>query len=254
MDITRIGCAPGNFRKGRPSPYLPIAIVIHIMDGTLRGTDQWFNDPASKVSAHYGIGRKGEVHQYVDESDTAFHAGIVVNPASALVKARPSVNPNYYTIGIEHEGRRSDPWTDVQLQTSILLVAQVALRWRIPLDRDHVLKHHEIRQSKTCPGDWINVDDLVTQVRDVAEAFTTIRAPMSVRILANVRLREKHPSTLAPVVGVLAANTSVRVAGFTNSGESVQQNSTWFQDFDGHYFWAGATDNPHPAATMAAGA
>jgi hypothetical protein len=29
-----------------------MAVVIHIMDGTLHGTDTWFLDPASRVSAH----------------------------------------------------------------------------------------------------------------------------------------------------------------------------------------------------------
>jgi N-acetyl-anhydromuramyl-L-alanine amidase AmpD len=41
------------------------------MDGTLAGTDAWFTNPASQVSAQYGIGKNGEVHQYVKEEDTA---------------------------------------------------------------------------------------------------------------------------------------------------------------------------------------
>ena len=36
--------------------FKPELIVLHIMDGTLSGTDSWFADPSSQVSSHYGIG------------------------------------------------------------------------------------------------------------------------------------------------------------------------------------------------------
>jgi hypothetical protein len=62
LPITWIGSC--NKTPGRGG-FRPEAIVIHIMEGTLGGTDDWFNNPASKVSAHYGIGRNGQVHQYV---------------------------------------------------------------------------------------------------------------------------------------------------------------------------------------------
>jgi N-acetylmuramoyl-L-alanine amidase len=97
------GAHPGNFRTGRRG-YRPEAVVIHIMDGSLIGTDSWFNDPKSSVSAHYGIGRKGEVHQYVKEIDSAFHAGTVDRPEWKLIKRKREgggfINPNFYTIGI----------------------------------------------------------------------------------------------------------------------------------------------------------
>ncbi len=51
-----------NFWVGRKG-YRPEAIVIHIMDGTLVGTDSWFANHTSQVSSHYGIGKNGEVHQ-----------------------------------------------------------------------------------------------------------------------------------------------------------------------------------------------
>src|SRR6185437_10548693 len=116
------GCAPGNFRAGRPSGLRPAAIVIHIMEGSIGSADDWFQNPASSVSAHYGVAKSGEVHQYVDEHDTAFHAGTVVSPTWTGI--RPGVNPNYYTVGIEHEGKAEDPWPwpEAQLATSAALV------------------------------------------------------------------------------------------------------------------------------------
>src|SRR6266704_3694410 len=96
-----IGCALGNFRSGR-NGHVVTAIVIHVMDGSLVGTGSWFNTVGSKVSAHYGIGKSGETHQYVDEADEAFHAGIAHYPTWA--PAQSGINPNLFTIGIEHEG------------------------------------------------------------------------------------------------------------------------------------------------------
>ena len=43
-----IGAHQLNFSRGRAG-YNPEAVVIHIMDGSLIGTDSWFNDPRSRV-------------------------------------------------------------------------------------------------------------------------------------------------------------------------------------------------------------
>ena len=46
-----------NKDKGREG-FRPEAIVIHIMEGTLTGTDAWFKSEESGVSAHYGVGNR----------------------------------------------------------------------------------------------------------------------------------------------------------------------------------------------------
>lgn len=139
-----------NFWVGRKG-YRPEGIVIHIMDGTLIGTDSWFANPSSQVSAHYGIGRIGEVHQYVKEEDTAWHAGRVDAPVWKLI--RPNINPNLYTIGIEHEGRPNDVWTEAMKQASAILIREICQRWQIPIDRNHIVGHFEIFSKKpNCPA------------------------------------------------------------------------------------------------------
>jgi hypothetical protein len=172
LDITFINSP--NYFKGRRN-YTPIAIVIHIMEGTLTGTDSWFLDEKSKVSAHFGIGKDGAVHQYVHQSDTAWHAGRVNNPSWKLIKpsgdaANPYINPNYYTLGIEHEGDEHSDWTDDMYQSSSQVIAALSKRWNIPLDREHVIGHHEIYSLKTCPGFKVDLDKLInlaSQVKDV---------------------------------------------------------------------------------------
>lgn len=155
-NIKWIGSPNKTIGRGNHSPE---AIVIHIMEGSLKGTDSWFKTPASQVSAHYGVGKNGDVHQYVDELNTAWHAGRVASPTWALIKK--NINPNVYTIGIEHEGVANSPWTDEMYGASALLISAICQRWGIPLDRNHIVGHREIYAPKTCPGAVVSLDKLL---------------------------------------------------------------------------------------------
>lgn len=153
-----------NFYAGRKS-YKPEAIVIHIMQGTLYGTDSWFQSTVSKASAHYGIGKAGQIHQYVNEKDTAYHAGRVNAPQWGLIRQNENglyINPDYYTIGIEHEGDINTEWTSEMYEASSRLIRAISLRWNIPLDRKHIIGHNEIYSLKKCPGNVVNIHKLIT--------------------------------------------------------------------------------------------
>lgn len=161
-----------NHTKGRGGEK-PVAIVMHVVEGTMAGMRSWFNNPAAKVSAHYGISRAAEIEQYVEESDTAWANGRVLRPTSELVLARPGNNPNRWTISIEHEGTGSSDLTPAQRKASAWLMADIAKRHGIPLDRKHVIRHHEIFAGKTCPG-AVNVDAVLALARTESP---TIRPP-----------------------------------------------------------------------------
>ncbi|MDP3795072.1 MAG: peptidoglycan recognition family protein [bacterium] len=163
-----------NYSVGRRG-YRPEAIVIHIMAGTLTGTDAWFANPASQVSAHYGIGKNGEMHQYVKEEDTAQHAGVVDKPSWTLIK--PGINPNLYTVGLEHEGQPTDVWTQAMKAASAETIRAVAQRWQIPIDRNHIVGHYQIRASKpNCPAvDKRIIDELIALAAPVVLMYPLIR-------------------------------------------------------------------------------
>jgi N-acetyl-anhydromuramyl-L-alanine amidase AmpD len=150
-----------NLTKGR-GIYKPEIIVIHVMEGTLTGTDNWFGSSVSQVSAHYGIGQNGEVHQYIQEADTAYHAGRVSNPSFSLYK--DGVNPNSYTIGIEHEGNATSIWSEAMKKASATLIKDICVRNAIPIDRDHIIGHYQIFLNKpNCPATNKGIiDELIT--------------------------------------------------------------------------------------------
>ncbi len=222
----------------------PTGIVIHVMDGTLKGTDTWFHDPSAKVSAHYGVGVGGNIHQYVTENDTAFHVGIVVNPTAVLVLAHPNVNPNFYTFGIEHEGHAEDAWTPQQSAASAALVADIAARWNITLDADHVFAHREVRASKTCPGSVAKAREILNLA--TAQALPTLTPAPPIQTIANVRVRAGSPSIMVPVVTIIPAGTTLVPKGSV-TGDWIQGNANWYMTADGNYIWAGATTVPNPA-------
>lgn len=220
----------------------PEAIVVHIMDGTLAGTDAWFANPAYQVSAHYGIGSAGQIHQYVAESDTAWHAGRRSQPTWRLIK--PSPNPNFYTIGIEHEGRADTPWSDAMLGASTMLAATLCNRWSIAVDRDHLIGHREINARKTCPGTWLNLDDWVRRVRQNVldpATYNFVSQQGTVTALSPLNLRQGAPTTLAPVQSTARRGDTLAFVGWTSNGLTVNGNAHWYKTEANLYFWAGAT-------------
>ncbi|MDD1678749.1 MAG: N-acetylmuramoyl-L-alanine amidase [Methanomicrobiales archaeon] len=152
-----------NYHSGRHSPYRVDLIVIHVTEGDAASVVAWFSDPAADVSAHYMVRKDGAVVQFVDEGDTAWHAGRVHGCTASLVLERMPANPNGYSIGIEHEGDGTHELTTEQRAASVALIRDIANRHGIPLDRTHIVGHREIYDFKTCPG-AIDVDVLVAEV------------------------------------------------------------------------------------------
>jgi len=153
-----------NFFKGR-NGYKPELIVVHIMDGTLFGTDTYFADTTSQRSSHYGIGIMGDIHQYVALENSAWTEGNVREPTAKLLKK--NVNPNYYCISIENEGHNLDLALQPQMHTLISLIYQLCLEFKIPIDRNHIIGHFEIDSivKGHCPSpDHKIMDRIVAKV------------------------------------------------------------------------------------------
>lgn len=97
------------------------------MGGSLAGCDSWFAQSASQVSAHYGVGLRGDVHQYVSLADGAWANGVL--EAGNTWPGPAGVNPNYLTVSIETEDNGSNltPVSDAQY-AAVLAVGRLILR------------------------------------------------------------------------------------------------------------------------------
>lgn len=148
-----------HFEAGRRG-HNPRGIVVHTNVGSFESTVRWFAVERSAVSSHYLVGLDGRIAQFVDEADTARHAGRVREPTATFLS---EANPNLYTIGIEFEDQ-GDPLgverPDAQYDSGAALIGAIGARWDIRLDREHVVGHREIFAAKDCPGN-LDVERLV---------------------------------------------------------------------------------------------
>jgi N-acetyl-anhydromuramyl-L-alanine amidase AmpD len=161
MDIKWIGANANNFGVGRNGLKVN-KIVMHWIVGTLASSDATFNSPTRLASAHYGVG-PNEVHQYVKEVDTAWHAS--------------NLTVNRESIGIEHEGGKllSDGTREVPseatLKRSAELIADICKRYNLPIDRNTIHVHNEYKAT-TCPG--------TLDVGKIIELAKAINAPIPI--------------------------------------------------------------------------
>jgi hypothetical protein len=92
--------------------------VVHIMQGTMAGTDATFKNPANEVSAHFGNPKDGtEPYQWVDTAVVAW--------AEAAY--------NGEAISIEHEGDTGDSLTTGQFANDVDLVRWLAANGGPPI-------------------------------------------------------------------------------------------------------------------------
>ncbi len=112
-----------------------------------------------EVSAHLLILRTGEILQFVNFNDRAWHAG----RSSYLGQ----VECNDYSIGIELEGSDDLPFEEAQYQQLSQVI--VALESAYPKTKQHLAGHSDIApQRKTDPGDffdWQKLRQLLQQIR-----------------------------------------------------------------------------------------
>lgn len=161
LPIESVTIPLSNFRSRNGE--LPIAVAIHIAEGTKASVVATFRDPSVEKSSHFLVCRDGSVVQFVATKDASFCTGNIDNPINELVLNKPT-NPNGWTISIEHEGVSTQDISSAQYQTTAVIVKYCHDKWGVPMDRTHVFGHREAYSLKTCPG-LINVDKIVQMAR-----------------------------------------------------------------------------------------
>jgi len=158
--------------------FTPTTIVDHISEGTMSSLIDWFTSKGNTgSSSHFGISKKGEVVQFVKIEDRAWCNGLIKDPSADMIhQVGLDINPNQYTISIEHEGRYRETkgaLTAEQLEASIkthaYIIAYVKkhFNFEIPVNRKHIIGHYEIDAINkiNCPGKDFQWFELVQEVQ-----------------------------------------------------------------------------------------
>ena len=116
----------------RETSYDVRKIVIHVAEGSYSGTISWLENCAAQASAHYVVSRKGRMAQCARDEDIAWHAGWW--------------DTNTHSIGIEHAGYIDNPewFTRSMYHASARLSAWCCKKYKIPIDRKHIIGHSEV--------------------------------------------------------------------------------------------------------------
>ena len=118
-------------------------IILHSTDGHQAGDIATLTGQTGrKVSAHWYINKSGDIFHFVQDCDTAWHAGLVFDTAYG----------NAGSIGIEQEHMDGEePWTPVQIQAAANLCAFLTQRHRIPVgDNGHhnIFSHADVAKPR----------------------------------------------------------------------------------------------------------
>ncbi|QIM63610.1 N-acetyl-anhydromuranmyl-L-alanine amidase [Pasteurellaceae bacterium Orientalotternb1] len=122
--------------------------IDRFFQGTLDPTIHPYFDEikALRVSAHCLINRQGEITQYVNFNQMAWHAGV------SNFQGREKCNE--FSIGIELEGSNNQPFTAAQYQALAQLTQQIMQCYpQITVDR--IVGHSDIApERKIDPGQY----------------------------------------------------------------------------------------------------
>jgi N-acetyl-anhydromuramyl-L-alanine amidase AmpD len=199
-------------------------IVIHDTEGRFIGSIRTLQNPRTDGSAHFVVSRQGQIVQLVPVTDVAWHSG--------------NGYWNLHSIGIEHEGwagRRA--YTEVEYRASAELVAYLAHRWGVPLDRKHIIGHAEVPNPNhrgwfggvsghTDPGPYWNWGHYMYLVRYYSAH------PVLPHFVKKMALR----STPAPSAAA-APDVSAPARPTVDRGAKVHGDALWWSGIDESTRW-----------------
>lgn len=126
-------------------------IVLHAtVEPTTQGTVDIFLKPSSSVSAHFIVGKDGQVIQMVPVEKRAWHAG------PSELEGKPFVND--YSVGIEmvNHNNGNDPYPEPQMQAVAGIIRFIRSRYPIPDSR--IVSHAEVARPAGRKSDPMNFD------------------------------------------------------------------------------------------------
>jgi hypothetical protein len=183
---------PGPFAKqgytAYPSPQPKEGFVLHSMEGSFsaaRGrlfTAYDPEDPYTWASWHFSVLKDGAVVQHYDTGAVCWHCGVPGDPLPWTAAVG-----NVALIGIEHEGRAGEPFTDAQAAASLELQRwcySVVPGLKAPALRSSHWEHRWL-SGTACPSGrvpWLYIldglleDDMALTEKEAARLMEVIEA------------------------------------------------------------------------------
>lgn len=183
-------CDQRNYTQGRRGNSVRKVVVHYTGTGASAHNNLlYFSRSRAGASAHYFIGKDGDLRQSVPEKDTAWHAG--------------NWTMNLQSVGIEVVSAGED-FTEAQIRTLAALVGELMSRYR--LSPSDVIRHYDVT-GKRCPAPyvdrakWQTLHARITgQETDATQAAGT---PYRVRVTVDALNVRKGPGTGYGIAGCI---------------------------------------------------
>ena len=132
-----------NFSMRRPN----FVVIHHTAQNSCDETLKTFTLTRTQVSAHYVICRDGTVHHMLNDLLRAHHAGVS--------KWGNATDLNSMSIGIEIDNNGSEPFTDAQMNSLLLLLDRLKRAYNIP--QANFIGHADVAPGrKVDPGRYFS--------------------------------------------------------------------------------------------------
>jgi N-acetyl-anhydromuramyl-L-alanine amidase AmpD len=195
-------------------------VVLHIAEGNFAGTVSWLQDASQNPgsSAHFVVGKSGEIAQLVSVHDGAWGNGLCWSHGhwatpDCAEKDNPGwadivqgVNPNLYTISIEHEGHTGEALTPAMKAATVRLLKWIAGVFHMTYVPGHTLIGHcdidPVRRSH-CPGSAFNFNEIAQAANATGDGITENSA-----LLAPPRAGEQQAKAYIVKLGSTAYNAA----------------------------------------------
>lgn len=167
-----------HYSQGRSGRNIQM-IAIHHMAGVLTAEQCGSIFQGSRqASAHYGIGNDGKIAQYVDEANTAWtNSNWDSNCKSVTIETSNDKVGGDWTVG------------DKVLNSLIKLVADIAKRNNIVLEKGKTVVWHSMYVATTCPGAYLlsKLDYIIAEANKINnQEETTVIKKSNEEIVAEV--------------------------------------------------------------------
>lgn len=142
---------------------IPLLIVNHHANTDIESLHAFYADMKNRLaSSHFSIAKNGDIFQYVDITQRAWHAGLMkdmyLESENEIVRRYKTVNPNGYSIAVTYEGKVDEELTEEQFWAGVWLYKYIRhfviekYGKYIEFDEKHIIGHCHVdpKRSSEC--------------------------------------------------------------------------------------------------------